>query len=225
MPLSEKKRGDYTMTVVRNNGVGEITEQKSRFIAHVFNIESEQEALALLAAIKKQYWDARHNCYAYVCDSEVPVKRFSDDGEPAGTAGKPILEVITGNDLSNCLVVVTRYFGGVLLGTGGLIRAYTDATKEGLRDSCVSEVSDGIQGVLSVDYTTFGKLQYICSELGVSIINTEYADNVTLTVVMNRELKDAFDKKIQDISAGKISLCDISGVKMCIDYEGNFSLL
>ena len=115
----------------------EITEKKSRFIAAVFPVSSEEEATEALENIKKQYWDARHHCWAYVIGTEQVTERFSDDGEPGGTAGKPILEVIRGQKLYNVLVVVTRYFGGTLLGTGGLVRAYSSACKEGLAHSTI----------------------------------------------------------------------------------------
>lgn len=110
-------------------GTDEIVEKKSRFIGYVCHIESEEEALDFVTSIKKKHYDARHNCYAYSIGEEQPLLRFSDDGEPGGTAGKPILEVITGRGLHNVCIVVTRYFGGTLLGTGGLVRAYTEASK------------------------------------------------------------------------------------------------
>ena len=116
------------MKKIIKNGQGEYIEKKSKFIAHIFNVESEQQAAAIIAEAKKKYWDARHNCYAYILGDKGEIQRFSDDGEPSGTAGKPILEVLSGNECSNCLCIVTRYFGGVLLGTGGLIRAYTSGT-------------------------------------------------------------------------------------------------
>ena len=107
--------------IVYEAGEGEIVEKKSRFIAHVLPVEEEEQALEKIEQIKKQYWDARHNCYAYVIGKKQELQRFSDDGEPSGTAGKPILEVLLGEEIHNALVVVTRYFGGTLLGTGGLV--------------------------------------------------------------------------------------------------------
>ena len=108
----------------------EIVEKKSRFIGETYPVTSEEEALEYLEKVKKQFWDARHHCWAYVIGEQRPLERFSDDGEPSGTAGKPILEVIRGKRLPNTLVVVTRYFGGTLLGTGGLVRAYTKASHQ-----------------------------------------------------------------------------------------------
>ena len=120
------------MKKIISGGTGEFTDKKSRFIANIYHIEDEDMAVKIIEQLRKKYWDARHNCYAYVLGGKSEIQRFSDDGEPSGTAGKPILEVITGNECGNCLCVVTRYFGGVLLGTGGLIRAYTNAAKDAL---------------------------------------------------------------------------------------------
>ena len=113
---------------VYKGGIGEIEEKKSRFIASVEPVNSEEEAVSFFNKKKKEYWDARHNCYAYVIGKKQELQRFSDDGEPSGTAGKPILEVLLGEEIHNALVVVTRYFGGILLGTGGLVRSYSLAT-------------------------------------------------------------------------------------------------
>ena len=114
--------------MITKDGCGEIVEKKSRFIGQVFRVETVQEAEEKIAMVSKKYWDARHNCYAYVIGSGSEISKCSDNGEPSGTAGKPILEVINGSGITNILIVVTRYFGGVLLGTGGLGRAYTHNT-------------------------------------------------------------------------------------------------
>ena len=126
-------------------GTGEITEKKSRFIADVFPVASEEEAASHIEKIRKQYWDARHHCWAYVIGRNPGTERMSDDGEPAGTAGKPILEVIKGRRLTDVLVVVTRYFGGTLLGTGGLVRAYTSAAAEGLSRAGIMRKIKGVR--------------------------------------------------------------------------------
>ena len=109
---------------IYEGGSDEVVEKKSRFIATVFPVKTEEEAVAIIEETKKKYWDARHNCFAYVIGSKNELQRFSDDGEPSGTAGKPILDVLTGEGVHNALIIVTRYFGGTLLGTGGLVRAY-----------------------------------------------------------------------------------------------------
>ena len=126
------------MKRIRNGGSGEIVEKKSRFIANVFSVDDEETAVRYINEVKKKYWDARHNCSAYVIGDKNELQRFSDDGEPSGTAGKPILEIIDKSGVHNCLIVVTRYFGGTLLGTGGLIRAYQASAKAGL-DASVTQ--------------------------------------------------------------------------------------
>ena len=144
------------MNIILKNGSGEIEEKKSRFICHIFKIKSEEEAEEYITAVKKKYWDARHNCYAYVTGDKGQIQRFSDDGEPQGTAGKPMLDILNSYGLTDCLLVVTRYFGGTLLGTGGLIRAYTKSTQEGIKESMVIEKCLGVMLSLTCDYTTSG---------------------------------------------------------------------
>ena len=140
--------------ILYKEGEAEISEKKSRFIAHIAPAQTEEEAQAFIEKIKKQYWDARHNCYAYVLGEDAGFQRFSDDGEPQGTAGKPILDIIMKSGIYNCLIIVTRYFGGTLLGTGGLIRAYQAASKEGLEHSTVLSVSDGVLAQMCLLYTS-----------------------------------------------------------------------
>ena len=131
--------------VVYKGGQDEIIEKKSRFIATVAPVESEEEALAFIEAMKKKYWDARHNCFAYVIGERGQLARCSDDGEPGGTAGKPMLDVLMGEELIDVCAVVTRYFGGTLLGTGGLVRAYSGAVKEGLANAQILEKKQGVR--------------------------------------------------------------------------------
>ncbi|MEF2734386.1 MAG: YigZ family protein, partial [Blautia sp.] len=146
---------------VYQGGTGEVVEKKSRFIATVRPVNSEEEALQFIEEMKKKYWDARHNCSAYVIGERREFMRCSDDGEPQGTAGKPMLEVLLGEDLYNTAVVVTRYFGGTLLGTGGLVRAYSKAVQEGLADSRIITKKHGILTEVGTDYNSVGKLQYL----------------------------------------------------------------
>ena len=162
--------------IVYKNGQGEVIEKKSRFIAHVFPIATEEDALQHIEELKKQYWDARHNCYAYVLGEKQQLQRFSDDGEPSGTAGKPILEVLLGEDIHNTLVVVTRYFGGTLLGTGGLVRAYSAATKSGLENAVITERRKGRKIQLKTDYNGLGKIQYVMGEMDIPVLDITYPD-------------------------------------------------
>ena len=144
---------------VYEGGQGEIVEKKSRFIATVLPIETEEEALEFIAKMKKKYWDARHNCYAYVIGERQELQRCSDDGEPNGTAGRPMLDVLLHEDIHNTVVVVTRYFGGVLLGTGGLVRAYTKSTQLALENAGINEVNRYAVVLITCPYSLLGTVQ------------------------------------------------------------------
>lgn len=212
------------MKKIIKNGQGEYIEKKSKFIAHIFNVESEQQAAAVIAEAKKKYWDARHNCYAYILGDKGEIQRFSDDGEPSGTAGKPILEVLSGNECSNCLCIVTRYFGGVLLGTGGLIRAYTSASKEALDDCLTGELVEGVHVYLDADYNYVGKIQHLCIQDDITVVNTEYSDNVIFELMMEKQVRQKFEKALTEMSSGSIGLREIKEVKMYRDGRGILSL-
>lgn len=165
-------------------GEAEIIEKKSRFIATVRPIKSEEEALEFIESMRKKYWNATHNCFAYVIGEHFQVQRCSDDGEPSGTAGKPMLDVLLGEEIHDVAVVVTRYFGGTLLGTGGLVRAYSGATKEGLSESKVITKLHGQKLFVQTDYAGLGKIQYILGQRGLSILNSVYTDKVELEVLL-----------------------------------------
>lgn len=203
------------MKLVLEKGIGEIIEKKSRFIAHVLYIENEEQAQEYINKLKKKYWDARHNCYAYVLGDKGEIKRFSDDGEPSGTAGKPILDLITSRELTNCLVVVTRYFGGILLGTGGLVRAYQGATIEGLNNSVLGNLIDGITGEMDFEYGNLSKVQYICDNFGIDIQETEYTEKVHMKLVIENEKIDDFVQKLQNEFSGEIQIVNIVQQKIC----------
>ena len=191
---------------IYTDGEGEITEKKSRFIATVRLVEKEEDALAFIEEMKKKYWDARHNCYAYSIGEHREFTRCSDDGEPSGTAGRPMLDVILGEDIYNVAVVVTRYFGGVLLGTGGLVRAYSGAVQEGLRASTVIEKHHGISMAVSADYTMVGKLQYIAAENGLPILDTEYTDRVMMHLLIPADQVGRVDKIITEATSGRVKM-------------------
>lgn len=167
---------------IYKGGDGEIVEKKSRFIAEVHPVTSEEEAMEILEQTRKQYWDARHHCWAYIIGRNPAAERMSDDGEPAGTAGKPILEVIRGRELTNVLVIVTRYFGGTLLGTGGLVRAYTAATLEGLKNSESIARIHGVKLGIETNYTDLGKIQYLIANRNLDQLEPVYTDKVEMTV-------------------------------------------
>ncbi len=174
----------------------EIVEKKSKFIGYIKPVETEQEALEFIQMIKKKHYDARHNCFAYIIDNPSIV-RFSDDGEPSQTAGKPMLDVLEGNGLKNVVVVVTRYFGGILLGTGGLVRAYSKATKEAIELAKIVEMKTYTEMEISTDYGFLGKIQYIITTKNVITIDTEYTDIVKFYVyVIKEETQDFIDEII-----------------------------
>ena len=182
---------------------GEIIEKKSRFIATVFSVESEEEALEIVAKMKKKYWHASHNCYAYVIGDNNQVQRFSDDGEPSQTAGKPILDVLLAEQIHNVLVVVTRYFGGTLLGTGGLVRAYSKATKMGLDNSILVDKVYGTRLRIRLDYSGTQKVKHILSQLNVYTIDTIYTDVVEEIVVVENEKLETLKAQIKEVPNGK----------------------
>ena len=194
------------MKRVLKTGKGEIVEKKSRFISIALNVDSPQQALDYVNSIKKKYYDARHNCYAYICGNDGQEKRFSDDGEPSGTAGKPMLDVLEGFGVTNCLVVVTRYFGGTLLGTGGLVKAYSSAAKEALENAGLAEEVCGIRGFITVDYNSVGKLNYILSAGGIYVLDTAYEENVKLDIVGDIADINRLKLTLNDAFAGRISI-------------------
>lgn len=200
----ENKKEPYKIVI--KGGMGEIEEKKSRFIANVIPAETEEEALAFIDAVKKKYWDARHNCYAYVLGQKAQIVRFSDDGEPSGTAGKPILEVLLGSGVRNLVVVVTRYFGGTLLGTGGLVRAYTQAAQAGLDASKTAVMRYGILYRITTDYNGIGKIQYIMGLRKLMIEEAEYTEAVSLKVKVPYEESEAFCKEITEATAGRAQI-------------------
>lgn len=184
-------------------GSDEIVEKKSRFIAQVFPVETEEEVIQIIETTRKKYWDARHNCYAFVLGSGGEITRCSDDGEPSGTAGRPILEVLTGRGLRNVLVIVTRYFGGTLLGTGGLVRAYSQAAQAGLAASRIITKQVGSRMTIDTDYNGIGKLQYIAANLELSVLDTLYTDKVQMLLLVPSEQCDKVIKEVTEATAGQ----------------------
>ena len=185
-------------------GEGEIVEKKSRFIATIRPADSEEEALSFIAEMRKKYWDATHNCTAFVIGENHEQMRCNDDGEPSQTAGRPMLDVLLGEDVHNCCAVVTRYFGGTLLGTGGLVRAYSAAVKEGLRNCQILEKQLARKLTVETDYTGLGKIQYILGEEKISTLDSQYADKVSLTLLVP---VDQLDPSMEKLTEGTNGLC------------------
>ena len=184
-------------------GEGEIVEKKSRFIATIRPVDSEKEALSFIAEMRKKYWDATHNCTAFVIGENHEQMRCNDDGEPSQTAGRPMLDVLLGEDVHNCCAVVTRYFGGTLLGTGGLVRAYSAAVKEGLRNCQILEKQLARKLTVETDYTGLGKIQYILGEEKISTLDSQYADKVSLTLLVPVDQLDPLMEKLTEGTNGR----------------------
>lgn len=166
----------------------EIVEKKSKFIATLFYIKNEEQANNLIKDIKKQYHDARHNCFAYrIMTESGVVERFSDDGEPSGTAGGPMLNILGKNNLCNVLVVVTRYFGGILLGTGGLVRAYSDATIKVINSATIARETIGLEAEIEIEYAQLEGFKYYCNKNNIRIVNVVYEDSIKCYVEVTEE--------------------------------------
>lgn len=198
--------------ILYQGGEGELVEKKSRFIATTRPVKSEEEAAAFVEEIRKKYWDARHNCYAWVIGERGQLSRCSDDGEPAQTAGRPMLDVLTGEGIRDACVVVTRYFGGTLLGTGGLVRAYSGAVQEGLRHSVVVEKLPGRQLQILTDYNGAGKIQYVAAQMGILVQDTEYAEQVNMRVIVPLAQAERFIAQVTERTAGRARIEDMGNV-------------
>lgn len=198
--------------ILYQGGTGEITEKKSRFIANLKPVKSEEEALAFVEEMKKRYWDARHNCYAWVTGANGELKRCSDDGEPSQTAGKPMLEVLEGEGLKGVCAVVTRYFGGTLLGTGGLVRAYQGAVKEGLLNSVVLTVYPAVKLLIKTDYNGIGKVQYLLGQQEITILESEYTDQVALTALVPEEKTEKIKNDVTEATLGRACFLELARV-------------
>lgn len=196
--------------VLLTGGEGEYVEKKSRFIATVRRCGTEEEAVAFIEEMKKKYWDARHNCSAFVIGSRGELTRCSDDGEPSGTAGRPMLEVLLGEGIRNIAVVVTRYFGGVLLGTGGLVRAYTQAVKEGLKNCSVGRMRLGQEVEVTTDYNGIGKILYLLGSAGIEPVSSDYTDKVVLRLVIPVEDVERIHKDMVEVTGGRVGFQKIN---------------
>ena len=192
--------------ILWKGGTGELVEKKSRFISTTEPVTTEAEAAAFVERIRKKYWDARHNCYAYVLGEQGRVQKCSDDGEPSQTAGRPILDVLLGEGVRDVCLVVTRYFGGVLLGTGGLVRAYSGAAQEGLRNSEIVEKCPGRCMEITADYTEIGKIQYILAQEKLAALDTKYTEKVEVSVMVPEEELSSLKARITEGTAGRVQI-------------------
>ena len=208
---------------IYKGGIGEVVEKKSRFIATIEPVTNKEEAEAMIAACKKKYWDARHNCSAYIIADTVDILHSSDDGEPSGTAGKPMLDILVAQGLKNVCVVVTRYVGGTLLGTGGLVRAYQAAVKAGLEQCTFIEKKKGIKATVALDYNDVGKIQYLFATQKVETISTDYGEKVLMSLIIPYDAFSNVKEKVVDITNGKSSLQDVSEAYYAL-VEGDIKL-
>lgn len=194
---------ELSYKTVAGEGTAEYVDRRSRFIGAVCPVTTEQQALSFIAAKKKEHWDARHNVYAYVLRTEG-ISRFSDDSEPQGTAGLPVLEVLQKQGLTDCVVVVTRYFGGILLGTGGLVRAYSQSAALAVQAAGVTERRLCAFGTIVCDYAQYGWLQSLIPECGGKLDNANFANDVTISLHFPLECVDNFQKQLTDRSCGTL---------------------
>lgn len=193
---------------LKNFASYEIVEKHSRFIAYAKPIKTEQEALDFLSEIRTKHWDARHNVYAYVL-RENQLSRYSDDGEPSGTAGMPVLDVLKKSGITDAVIVVTRYFGGTLLGTGGLVRAYSTSAKLAVEQAGLKTLTECLVCTLDCSYTQYGKIPSVISQYG-GVDSADFLDNVKLTFHIPTESKSELEAKLSELSAGELKVIEKS---------------
>ena len=191
---------------IKENIRTEIVVKKSKFIANFIKVSSKEEAEEEIKKIKKKYFDARHNCIAYrILEDETIIERFSDDGEPSGTAGSPMLNILQKNNLINVVIVVTRYFGGILLGTGGLVRAYSDVLLKAIEESNISNLILGEECEVAVEYNNFEKFKYYCKNNDIQIKDTTYTEEIVCKIEMEEDKKE---KLLKDYALKNLNFLD-----------------
>lgn len=187
-------------TILENTSA-QIVEKKSKFIANIYYVQSQEEVENILKEIRKKYYDARHNCYAYsILTNNGIVNKMSDDGEPSGTAGAPMLNIITKNEVTNILVVVTRYFGGILLGTGGLVKAYSEATMQALEKATIVNEEIGYEVEITVLYNEWEKVKYYLEKSNILIIDVKYNEKIVSKIEVTEEEKNKIKELIDECS-------------------------
>ncbi|WP_297635792.1 YigZ family protein [uncultured Clostridium sp.] len=191
---------------IRDRGEDRFEEKKSEFIGYAKRVETEEEAKAFVAEIKAMHKQARHNCFAYVIGEKNNIQRYSDDGEPQGTAGIPILEVMKKSGVCDCAIVVTRYFGGILLGAGGLTRAYIKGASIALKSAGIVEKVNGLKLSIETEYDLLGKIQYTCGQNEWHIEETEYTDKVIIHIYAEESLREKMEEEFTQITNGKAKI-------------------
>ena len=201
------------MKIILETKETEIVEKKSRFIANIAAVSSEEEAIEFIEKIKKKYYDARHNCYAYIIGDKGDKKKCSDDGEPQRSAGMPMMEVLENQGYFDIVVVVTRYFGGTLLGVGGLIRAYQGAVIEGLNASVSGEIHEGFRANYRFGYDFYGKIKYIAESENIVIEDTLFDETVTISLIFNDSESERLQKKLVEETNANIERLLLEKIK------------
>ena len=198
----------FAIFTVKKQGYAEIIEKRSKFIANVYHVSSQAEANDIINKTKKQYYDAKHNVYAYIIEGSSTYSKYTDDGEPQGTAGLPIIEMLQRQGLKNVLVIVTRYFGGILLGTGGLVRAYTEAAKQGLKDAEIIELKETTKIKFEVVYELNDKILFYLKKEEYEDKEIFYGEKVRIIINIPKEEEKMFIEKLIEITEGKIDFID-----------------
>lgn len=207
--LQEVEKIDQFKTIVEKNQE-EIVEKKSKFIASIFPVNTVEEAEEVIKITRKKYFDARHNCIAYrIIEENQIIEKASDDGEPSGTAGGPMLNILQKNNLANIVVIVTRYFGGILLGTGGLVRAYSDSLLKAINSSEIIEKELGDEIEVKLEYNNFEVFKYYCKNNKIKIANVDFREQIVCKIEMKEEKKD---KLIKDYETKKLNLNEIKEI-------------
>lgn len=209
----------YTL---RKSGKAELEEKKSRFIAQSFFVRSETEVAAILAAVRKEHYNARHVCSAYVLYGNPPLEKSSDDGEPAKTAGLPMLDLLRTSSLCNTLVTVTRYFGGIKLGTGGLVRAYTTAAKLALEQAVTAEILPAVQLSLTVDYGLYGKVSRLAEDCAGTVLSLEFLAAVSLRLLFRKSDSARFLASLTELSGGSLAPENAESLT-CLELDGKLT--
>ena len=207
--LERDKMKDFI--TIKENVSSEIVEKKSKFIANLFYVESVKEAEEIIKQTNKKYFDARHNCIAYrIVEDEQIVEKSSDNGEPSGTAGAPMLNILQKNNLANVLVIVTRYFGGILLGTGGLVRAYSNSLLQAIENSIIVEKCIGQELKVVLEYSEFENFKYYCKYNDINIVNSQYSENIVCKIEAQEAQKQRLLEDFQSKNIKLIDICELS---------------
>lgn len=200
------------MQTITNNTQAEIVEKRSKFIGNLYYVDTVEKAEEKIKELKKKYNAARHNCFAYrVCDEQNKIiERASDDGEPSGTAGGPMLKLLSKSNLTNCIIVVTRYFGGILLGTGGLVRAYTETAKQTIEKANIIKIDLGEEILVTMCYDKLGEFKYYCQKNNINIVNIQYNENIICKIHISLHEKE---KLVQETIKKQFNIQNIKKTK------------